>query len=136
MPAVSTHLVAVARSLTGSRAAALVAPGTDGGRSRVLAATGDDAVRSIALAALHAGHPEGDEMVVIDVASLPAVAVDGSGSLACAAVVPVNEAVLVVACDSFGERSRRVLAAVAGQGGLALRNAQLLAGHAVADVAS
>jgi hypothetical protein len=29
-----------------------------------------------------------------------------------------------------------VLTAVAGQGGLALRSAELLAGHAVADVAS
>ena len=42
----------------------------------------------------------------------------------------------MLVCDSFGERSQRILTAVAGQGGLALRNAQLLSGRAVADVAS
>jgi len=51
-------------------------------------------------------------------------------------VVPVDGALLVVVCDSFSDRAQAVLAAVAGQGGLALRNAELLAGRAVADVAS
>ena len=136
VPAVAAHLVSATRSLTGSHAAALVAPGVDGDRSRVLAASGDDAIRSIALAAVHEGYPESEELQVIDVASLPAVAAAPSGSLARAAVVAVNDAVLVVACDSFGERSQGVLAAVAGQGGLALRSAELLAGHGLADVAS
>ena len=46
-----------------------------------------------------------------------------------AAVVPVDDALLVVVCSSFSERAQGVLAAVAGQGGLALRSAKLLAGQ-------
>ncbi len=73
----------------------------------------------------------------MDVANLPGPAAEASALPAVAAVVPVDgEALLVVVCDSFSERAQAVLAAVAGQGGLALRSAELLAGRAVADVAS
>jgi diguanylate cyclase (GGDEF)-like protein len=135
--AVAAHLAHVARSLTGSRAAAVVVPADhESGRSLVLASTGDAAVRPIAVAAVRAGYPRRDEVELVDVASLPGPAAEASTLPAVAAVVPVNDALLVVVCDSFSERAQAVLAAVAGQGGLALRSAELLAGHAVADVAS
>jgi hypothetical protein len=106
------------------------------GRSRVLASTGDAAVRAIATAAVRAGFPRRDEVELVDVANLPGPAAEASALPAVAAVVQVNDALLVVVCDSFSERAQAVLAAVAGQGGLALRSAELLAGRAVADVAS
>ena len=133
----AAHLAHVARSLTGSRAAAVVVPvDPASGRSRVLASTGDAAVRAIATAAVRAGFPRRDEVELVDVANLPGPAAEASALPAVAAVVPVNGALLVVVCDSFSERARAVLAAVAGQGGLALRSAELLAGRAIADVAS
>jgi diguanylate cyclase (GGDEF)-like protein len=135
--AVAAHLAHVARSLTGSRAAAVVVPADRAsGRSRVLASTGDVAVRAIATAAVRAGFPRRDEVELVDVANLPGPAAEASTLPAVTAVVPVNGALLVVVCDSFSERAQAVLAAVAGQGGLALRSAELLAGRAVADVAS
>jgi hypothetical protein len=73
---------------------------------------------------------------LLDVANLPGPAAEASALPAVAAAVPVNGALLVVVCDSVSERAQGVLAAVAGQGGLALRSAELLAGRAVADVAS
>jgi hypothetical protein len=134
---VAAHLAHVARSLTGARAAAVVVPADpESGRSRVLASTGDAAVRAIAVAAVRAGYPRRDEVELLDVANLPGPAVEASALPAAAAAVPVNGALLVVVCDSFSERAQVVLAAVAGQGGLALRSAELLAGRAVADVAS
>jgi hypothetical protein len=102
----------------------------------VLASTGDVAVRAIATAAVRAGFPRRDEVELVDVANLPGPAAEASTLPAVTAVVPVNGALLVVVCDSFSERAQAVLAAVAGQGGLALRSAELLAGRAVADVAS
>jgi hypothetical protein len=108
----------------------------ESGRSRVLASTGDAAVRAIAVAAVRAGYPRQDEVELLDVANLPGPAAEASALPAVAAAVPVNGALLVVMCDSFSERAQGVLAAVAGQGGLALRSAELLAGRAVADVAS
>jgi signal transduction protein with GAF and PtsI domain len=135
--AVAAHLANVARSLTGARAAAVVVPADPkSGRSRVLASTGDAAVRAIAVAAVRAGYPRRDEVELLDVANLPGPAADASALPAVAAAVQVNGALLVVVCDSFSERAQAVLAAVAGQGGLALRSAELLAGRAVADVAS
>jgi hypothetical protein len=131
VPVVARHLARVARELTGSTAAALVS--VSGERPRVLATAGDDVVRSIALAAAHAGWPVRDELQVIDVDELPALTIEASALLAKAAVVPVDDAVLVVVCDSFGERAQGVLSAVAGQGGLALRSAELLAGRRVAS---
>jgi diguanylate cyclase (GGDEF)-like protein len=135
VPAVAAHLTRVARDLTGSAAAAIVVGGGSG-RQRVLATAGDEAVRSIALAATHAGYPEADELQVIDVDALSAVSIEASALLAKAALVRVNDAVLVVVCDSFTDRVQGVLASVAGQGGLALRSAELLAGSRSADVAS
>lgn len=135
VPAVAAHLVRVARDLTGSAAAALVVGG-ESGRHRVLAIAGDDAVRSIALAATHAGYPDADELQVIEVGALAAVSIGASALLAKAALVRVNDAVLVVVCDSFSDRMQGVLTAVAGQGGLALRSAELLAGSRAAGVAS
>ena len=135
--AVAAHLAHVARSLTGSRAAAVVVPADPAsGCSRVLASTGDAAVRAIATAAVRAGFPRRDEVELVDVANLPGPAAEASTLPAVTAVVPVNGALLVVVCDSFSERAQAVLAAVAGQGGLALRSAALLAGRAIADVAS
>jgi hypothetical protein len=131
VPVVARHLARVSRELTGSTAAALVVTSAD--RPRVLATAGDDAVRSIALAAAHAGYPAGDDVQVIDVGELPALTIAASALLAKAAVVAVDDAVLVVVCDSFSERAQGVLAAVAGQGGLALRSAELLAGRRVAS---
>jgi signal transduction protein with GAF and PtsI domain len=128
---VAQHLVRIARELTGSTAAALVT--ARGERPRILAAAGDEAVRSIALAVAHAGHPATEELQVVDVDSLAARTADASPLLAKAAVVPVDDAVLVVVCDSFSDRIQGVLSAVAGQGGLALRSAELLAGRRVAS---
>jgi diguanylate cyclase (GGDEF)-like protein len=135
VPAVAAHLTRVARDLTGSAGAAIVVDGGIG-RHRVLATAGDDAVRSIALAATHAGYPESDELQVIDVDALSAVSIEASALLARAALVRVNDAVLVVVCDSFTDRVQGVLTSVAGQGGLALRSAELLAGSHSAGVAS
>jgi len=129
--AVAQHLARVARELTGSTAAALVS--TQGERPRLLATAGDDAVRSIALSVVHAGYPVADELEVVEVDALAARPADVSTLLAMAAVVRVDDAVLVVACDSFSERAQGVLSAVAGQGGLALRSAELLAGRRVAS---
>jgi diguanylate cyclase (GGDEF)-like protein len=131
MTVVAQHLVRTARELTGSTAAALVT--AQGERPRILAAAGDEAVRSIALAVAHAGHPATEQLQVIDVDSLAARTADASPLLAKAAVVPVDDAVLVVVCDSFSDRIQGVLSAVAGQGGLALRSAELLAGRRVAS---
>jgi diguanylate cyclase (GGDEF)-like protein len=128
---VAQHLARVARELTGSTAAALVT--LNGERPRILATAGDDAVRSIALAVVHAGHPAGDELQVVDVDGLAARPAGVSVLLAKAAVVPVDDALLVVVCDSFSDRVQGVLSAVAGQGGLALRSAELLAGRRVAS---
>ena len=128
---VAQHLTRVARELTGSTAAALVAP--HGERPRIMATAGDDAVRAIALAVIHAGHPAGEELEVVDVDDLAARPAVSSVLLAKAAVVPVDDAVLIVVCDSFSDRVQGVLSAVAGQGGLALRSAELLAGRRVAS---
>jgi diguanylate cyclase (GGDEF)-like protein len=128
---VAQHLARVARELTGSTAAALVS--TQGERPRILATAGDDAVRSIALSVVHAGHPVSEELEVVEVDELAARPAETSTLLARAAVVRVDDAVLVVACDSFSERVQGVLSAVAGQGGLALRSAELLAGRRVAS---
>ena len=51
------------------------------------------------------------------------------------ATIAVNDAVLVVLNDSFPDRVLGVVSAVAGQGGLALRSAELLAGLPASDVA-
>jgi len=68
--AVAAHLAHVARSLTGSRAAAVVVPvDLASGRSRVLASTGDAAVRAIATAAVRAGFPRQNEVDLVDVAN-------------------------------------------------------------------
>ena len=128
---VAQHLARVARELTGSTAAALVS--AQGERPRIMATAGDDTVRSIALSVVHGGHPLGEELEVVDVEQLAARPAEVSALLARAAVVRVDDAVLVVVCDSFSERVQGVLAAVAGQGGLALRSAELLAGRRVAS---
>jgi hypothetical protein len=73
------------------------------------------------------------ELEVVEVDELAARPAETSTLLARAAVVRVDDAVLVVACDSFSERVLGVLSAVAGQGGLALRSAELLAGRRVAS---
>jgi hypothetical protein len=44
-----------------------------------------------------------------------------------AALAPVNGALLVVLCSSFSDRAVGTIAAIAGQGSLALRSAELLA---------
>jgi diguanylate cyclase (GGDEF)-like protein len=136
VPAVAAHLAEVARRLTGSGSAALIAPAKDGERAHVLAASGDGPIRSIALSVAHADLPRSEDVQLIDVAELPALAVGDRKPGGVAAVVPVNDALLVVVCSSFSERAQGVIAAVAGQGGLALRSAELLAGHARRDVAS
>jgi diguanylate cyclase (GGDEF)-like protein len=130
-PSVSTvasHVARAARDLTGSAAAAIVArdPAQDG-RHRVLACHGDEAVRSVALAAMHAGHPFSDEVEVIGLSDLPALSLPASESAAVAALAPVNGALLVVLCSSFSDRAVGTIAAIAGQGSLALRSAELLA---------
>ena len=128
MSTVASHVARAARDLTGSAAAAIVArdPGEDS-RHRVIACHGDEAVRSVALAAMHAGHPFSDEVEVIGLADLPALSLSASDFAAAAALAPVNGALLVVLCSSFSDRAVGTIAAIAGQGSLALRSAELLA---------
>ena len=105
------------------------------GRHRVLACHGDEAVRSVALAAMHAGHPFGEEVEVIALADLPVLSLSASDSAHVAALAPLNGGLLVVTCSSFSHRAVGTIAAIAGQGSLALRSAELLAVHETPPVA-
>ncbi len=134
--AVASHVASAARELTGASAAAIVMrePGDDG-RLRVLAAHGDDAVRSVALAAIHARPAAGDEVEVIALSELAALSLAASGSADVAALAPINGGLLVVLCSSFSDRAVETITAIAGQGSLALRSAELFAAHESPHVA-
>jgi diguanylate cyclase (GGDEF)-like protein len=131
--AVADHVVRVARKLTGSEAAAIVA-GDGSRRQRILAAHGDEVVRSVGIAAMHAGHGAALEVQVVAVADLPAVSA-GTGTPLFAALAPVDGGLLVILADEFPARIVGTIAAVAGQAGLALRSARLLAAHPHAGTA-
>jgi diguanylate cyclase (GGDEF)-like protein len=125
--AVADHVVRVTRKLTGLEAAAIVA-GDGSRRQRILAAHGDEVVRSVGIAAMHAGYGTALEVRVVAVADLPAVSA-GVGTPLFAALAPVDGGLLVVLADEFTARTVGTIAAVAGQAGLALRSARLLAAH-------
>jgi signal transduction protein with GAF and PtsI domain len=133
VPSVAAHMTRVARALSGAHAAALVS-GSAGERPQLLAVSGTESVRAIALAAVRAGYPETDEVQVVDLDLLHVRDADTAGATR-VAVAAVNGATLVVLSDEFPERVLGVIAAVAGQGGLALRSAELLAAHSASGVA-
>jgi diguanylate cyclase (GGDEF)-like protein len=126
-PAVADHVVRVTRKLIGSQAAAIIA-GDGSRRQRILAAHGDEVVRSVGIAAMYAGHNTALDVRVVAIAELPAVAA-GAGTPRLAALAPVDGGLLVILADEFPPRAVGTIAAIAGQAGLALRSARLLAAH-------
>jgi hypothetical protein len=72
---------------------------------------------------------------VIGLAELPALSLPASGSADVAALAALNGGLLVVLCSSFSDRAVGTIAAIAGQGSLALRSAELLAVYETPPVA-
>ena len=121
---VARRVVAAACRVEGASGAALVVE--RGGRHRVLAACGQAGARSVALAVVRGRDAAGSGVAVVPTAELAAVPVTDCGGARAAAHVGVHEGTLVVVGDRFGQRACETIAAIAGQGTLALQNAALL----------
>jgi hypothetical protein len=121
---VARRVVAAACRVEGASGAALVVE--RGGRHRVLAACGQAGARSVALAVVRGRDAAGSGVAVVPTAELAAVPVTECGAARVAAHVDVHEGTLVVVGDRFGQGACETIAAIAGQGTLALQNAALL----------
>ncbi len=128
-PAPRTIARLLARSaceLTGAAGAVVVDPIASRSGDRILAAHGDTSAHSIALATAHSltGVPAGVTLLRTD--RLPAVSADAAPGAGVAAVAAVHSALLVVTGEAFSQDALETIKAVAGQGALALQNADLL----------
>ena len=121
---VARRVVAAACRVDGVSGAALVVE--RGGRHRVLAACGQTGARSVALAVVRGRDAAGSGVAVVPTAELAAVPVTDCGAARAAAHVGVHDGTLVVVGDRFGQGACETIAAIAGQGTLALQNAALL----------
>ncbi|HET7170963.1 MAG TPA: diguanylate cyclase [Gaiellales bacterium] len=121
---VARRVVTAACRVEGASGAALVVD--RGGRQRVLAACGDASVRPVALAVAHARGPGGDGVAVVSTAELAAVPVAETAAAREAAHTSVHDGTLVVVGERFSRTACDWIAAIAGQGTLALQNAALL----------
>jgi len=121
---VARRVVTAACRVEGASGAALVVE--RGGRHRVLAACGQAGARSVALAVVRGRDAAGSGVAVVPTAELAAVPVTDRGAARAAAHVGVHEGTLVVVGDRFGQSVCETIAAIAGQGTLALQNAALL----------
>jgi putative methionine-R-sulfoxide reductase with GAF domain len=120
---VARRVTAAACRLAGAAGAALVVE--RGGRHRVLAAHGDRSVRSVGLAVARGRDAADPGVSVIALGDLPALPVSADAPRL-AAHVGVHGGALVVVGDRFGTAACETVAAIAGQGSLALQNAALL----------
>ena len=121
---VARRVVAAACRVDGASGAALVVD--RGGRQRVLAACGDASARTVALAVARGREAGAAGVAVVSTAELAAVSVTGTPSVSSAAHASVHDGTLVVVGDRFGRAACEWIAAIAGQGSLALQNAALL----------
>jgi diguanylate cyclase (GGDEF)-like protein len=121
---VARRVAAAACRLAGAAGAALVVE--RGGRYRVLAAHGDRSARSVGLAVARGRDAADPGVSLVALDDLPALPVSASGVPRVAAHVGVHGGVLVVVGNRFGTAACETVAAIAGQGSLALQNAALL----------
>jgi hypothetical protein len=92
----------------------------------VLAAHGDRSARSVGLAVARGRDAADPGVSLVALDDLPALPVSASGAPRVAAHVGVHGGVLVVVGNRFGTAACETVAAIAGQGSLALQNAALL----------
>jgi diguanylate cyclase (GGDEF)-like protein len=121
---VARRVVAAASRIDCAAGAALVVERD--GRHRVLAACGDSAARSVALAVARGRGASGRGVSVVPTDDLPALSISASEAVRAAAHAAVHDGTLVVVGDRFGQAACKTIAAIAGQGALALQNAALL----------
>ena len=107
-----------------------------GRRQRVLAAHGQAAARSVGLAAALACDPRTTGVTVQRSGDLPAVSAEAARRHRQVATAPIHGGRLTVVCDHIPQTTLDTIAAVAGQGGLALEHAELLTRRRSADDAS
>jgi GAF domain-containing protein len=125
--AVAQRIVQAVCELTGAAAASIVVDTGAGRRRRVLAAHGNAAARSVGLAAALAGDRRSTGVAVLRSADLPAVSAEAVRRHRHVATAPIHGGQLTVVADAFPQATLETIAAVAGQGGLALEHAELLA---------
>ncbi len=121
--------------LTGAASASVVVASGSGRRQRVLAAHGEPAARSVGLAAALACDPASTGVTVLRSRDLPAVSAEAVRRHAHVATAPIHGGRLAVVCDRFAQTTIATIAAVAGQGALALEHAELLSRLRSADEA-
>jgi hypothetical protein len=122
---VARRVVAAACRVEGASGAALVVE--RGGRQVVLAAHGDAAARPMALAVARGRAADAAGVQVVSTGELAAVPVTATATAAAAAAhARVHDGTLVVVGERFGRAACEWIAAIAGQGTLALQNAALL----------
>ena len=134
--AVGQRIVEVVCELTGAAAASIVIETGTGRRQRVLAAHGQAAARSVGLAAALACDRRSTGVTVLRSGDLPAVSAEAARRHRQVATTPIHGGRLAVVCDHIPQTTLDTIAAVAGQGGLALEHAELLARLRGADEAS
>ena len=134
--AVAQRIVQVVCELTGAASASIVVETGSGRRQRVLAAHGQPAARSVGLAAAlvlrpaqHGRHRRRQPRPARGERR-------GHAPAQHVAAAPIHGGRLTVVCDRFPQTTLETIAAVAGQGGLALEHAELLARLRRADEAS
>jgi hypothetical protein len=126
--AVAQRIVQAACELTGAASASIVVDAASGGRrQRVLAAQGNPAARSVGLAAALACDRRSTGVAVVRSADLPAVSAEAVRRHRHVAIAPIHGGRLSVVADGFAQTTLETIAAVAGQGGLALEHAEILA---------
>jgi diguanylate cyclase (GGDEF)-like protein len=125
--AVGLRIVQVVCELTGAAAASIVVETGAGRRQRVLAAHGQASARSVGLAAALTCDRRSAGVTVVRSADLPAVSAEAVRRHGHVATAPIHGGRLTVVCDHFPQTALETIAAVAGQGGLALEHAELLA---------
>ncbi len=134
--AVAQRIVQVVCELTGAASASIVIETGAGRRQRVLAAHGQPAARSVGLAAALACDRRSTGVAVIASGDLPAVSAEAARRHRHVAAASIHGGRLTVVCDRFPQTTLATIAAVAGQGGLALEHAELLTRLRRADEAA
>ena len=102
----------------------------------MLAAHGQPAARSVGLAAALACDAASTGVDRLRSGDLPAVSAEAARRHGHVATVPIHGGRLTVVCDRFPQTTLATIAAVAGQGGLALEHAELLSRLRSADEAA
>ncbi len=133
--AVAQRIAQVTCELTGAASASVVVASGTGRRQRVLAAHGQPAARSVGLAAAFACDGASTGVTVLRSRDLPAVSAEAVRRHGHVATVPIHGGRLAVVCDRFPQTTITTIAAVAGQGTLALEHAELLSRVRSADEA-